>query len=283
MDAITDTSISGSDFIFNEVNDGIIGTSARRLAPDGRSQDTFPLSVVLCLSRISATGMGVTAGGDNVTREMLEQELAMMTERFIAVLYASTLEMSAVFSAVDPQEGDCTMIDTDRSRPETALTSWMADSLGATKERLFITAGFTLDTRRPKSLMTLLGRLDPVILPGYIKYFRLYRMTTAGAHLIGNDGEMFSSYCRETCAGDPARRTPVSEDDSRYRNLLKIFRRTYCTTDDIRESVQQAFDESYSELIAEYVIGARKSFLPGGAIDSQELAVKLFDRLKDII
>lgn len=282
MDAITDTGISGSDFIFNEVNDGIIGTSARRLVPDGRSQDTFPLSVVLCLSRISATGMGVTAGG-NVTREMLEQELAMMTERFTAVLYASTLEMSAVFSAVDPQEGDCAMIDTDRSRPETTLTSWMADSLGATKERLFITAGFTLDTRRPKSLMTLLGRLDPVILPGYIKYFRLYRMTTAGANLIGNDGEMFSSYCRETCAGDPARRTPVSEDDSRYRNLLKIFRRTYCTTDDIRDSVQQAFDESYSELIAEYVIGARKSFLPSGAIDSQELAVKLFARLKDII
>lgn len=266
----------GSDFIFNEANSGVMGTSAQRLAPDGRTQDMFPLSIVLCLSKVSPLNRLDT---DVVSRDIFEEELRVMTERFKSVIYATTLEMSDVFSAIDPKHGDSFMIDIDRGRPETALTSYMAESLGATKERLYITAGFTLDTRRMSMLMQLLGRLDSVILPGYIKYFRLYRVTVDGAYLIGNDGELFSSYCRETFAGNPEERKQVDSNDSRYRNLMKIFKRTYCTMKDIRESVQQAFDESYSELLAEYMVDSFQD----GKLDAQKLNIKLFEKLKDII
>lgn len=265
-----------ADAIFNEANSGILGTSAKRLAPDRRSQDSYPLSIVICLSKISLLP-GSTEVVD-VSEETLVKELEVMTERFRAVMYASVLEMSDVFSALNPKTGDSEMIDIDRERPETSLTSWMANSLGATDDRMFITAGFTLDTARIGNLMKLLGRLDSILVPGYIKYFRLYRVTLNGTFLIGNDGELFSSYCRETCTGNPSERIKIDENDSRYVNVKKIYNRTFCTMDDIRESVQQAFDESYNELCAEYI--SRNMNSP---IDALELSSKLFQKLQGVI
>ena len=271
--------ILSTDVIFNESTRETIGTSAKRLAPNGRSQETYPLSIVLCLSKVSYTPLNFSEEVD-VSEETLIRELEQMRERFEAVLYASTLEMSEIFSSLNPDTGESKMIDIDRKRPETKLTTFMASSLGATDDVSYITAGFTLDTSRISNLIKLLGRLESVVLSGYIKYFRLYRVTDSGTYLIGNDGELFSSYCREICAGRPTDRIKIDQEDSRYINLNKIFKRTFCTKEDIRESVHQAFDESYNELCAELL---QQNRIYNGQIYAQKINVKLLQKIQSII
>lgn len=269
-----------TDSIFNETMRDIMGTSAKRLAPDRRSQNTYPLSIVICLSKVSLD-LNTLKNTADTSQKTLTRELSIMTERFRGVMEASVMEMSDIFSALNPEPGDSAMIDIDCKRPETELTRFMANSLGTTEDIMYITAGFTLDTTRIINLMKLLGRLDSIIIPGYIKYFRLYRVELGETYLIGNDGELFSSYCREVCTGNPTERTKIDKNDSRYINVQKIFKRTFCTKKDIRESVHQAFDESYNELCAEFISQGLPTL--NGQVGAQLLSVKLLQKLKDIL
>ena len=71
---------SGSDFIFNEVNADTIGTSAQRLSSSVRPQNAFPLSIVICMSKVLRMIDGKYPAYDDISQKTLEHELSQMTE-----------------------------------------------------------------------------------------------------------------------------------------------------------------------------------------------------------